>query len=53
MELMSESFSSDPPGEVEVLAHGCDPSGVERAEIDVLKESDHIGLGGFLEAVEG
>ena len=53
MELMSESFTSDPPGEVEILAHGSDPTSVKSTEIDVLEETNDVGLSGFLEAVEG
>ena len=50
---MAEGLATDSPGQVEVLGIDGHSLGVKRAEIDVLEEPDHIGLGGLLQSVEG
>lgn len=53
MERLSRSFSSDSSGQLHVLGHDGDSLGVDGAEVGVLEESDHVGLGGFLEGKDG
>ena len=44
------SLSTDSPGELDVCGHDGDPLGVDGAEVSVLKETDEVGLAGFLES---
>ena len=46
---MSNAFSSDAAGELDVFGHDGDPLGVNGAEVGVLEEPDHVGLSRFLE----
>ena len=42
-------LASDPPGQLNVLGHDGDPLGMDGTEVGVLKESNQVGLAGFLE----
>jgi len=44
------SVTSDSSGELHVLWHDGNSSGVDGAEVGVLEEADHVGFGGFLES---
>jgi len=47
------TFSTDSPGELDVLGHNGDSLGVDGAQVGVLKESDQVGLAGLLEGADG
>ena len=49
----SGSLSTDSAGELHVLGHDGDTSGVDGAEVGVFEKSDHVGLGGLLEGEDG
>ena len=49
----SVSVSSDSSGELHVLWHDGDSSGVDGAEVGVLEETDHVGLSSLLEGKDG
>ncbi len=49
---MAEELSSNPPGEVKILAEDGDSSGVKSAEVDVLEESNEVGLSCLLKGKE-
>merc|ERR1719218_71333 len=49
----SGSVSSDSSGELHVLGHNGDSSGVDGTEVGVLEETDHVSLGGLLESENG
>merc|ERR1719263_1891937 len=49
----SGSVSSDSLGELHVLWHDGDSSGVDGTEVGVLEETNHVGLGSFLEGKDG
>lgn len=44
------SLATDSPGKLDVLGHDGDPLGVDGAQVGVLKESNQVGLTGFLES---
>ena len=44
----SSSFSSDTPGQLDVLWHDCHPLCVDGTQVGVFKESHQIGLRSFL-----
>ena len=46
---MSNAFSTDAAGELNVFGHDGDPLGVNGAKVGVLEESDHVSLSRFLE----
>jgi len=43
------SLSPDPSSQLDVLRHDCDPFRVDCAQVSVFKESDQVGLTGFLQ----
>ena len=43
------SFSSDPPGELDVLGHDGDTLGVDGAQVGVLEQADQVALASFLQ----
>ena len=47
--LSSSSFSSDPPGKLDVLGHDGDPLCVDGTEVGVLEEPHQVGLTGLLQ----
>jgi len=49
----SGSLSADSTGELHVLGHDGHTLGVDGAQVGVLEEADHVGLGGFLEGKHG
>ena len=49
----SGSVSSDSLGELHVLGHDGDSSGVDGTEVGVLEKTNHVGLRGFLESKDG
>ena len=49
----SLAFASDASGELDVLGHDGDALGVDRAQIGVFEQADHVGLGCFLEGEHG
>merc|ERR1712127_69074 len=49
----SGSVTSDSLGELHVLGHDGDSSGVDGTEVGVLEKTNHVGLGGFLEGKNG
>jgi len=51
--MRSGSLTTDSSGELHVLGHDGDSLGVDGAEVGVFEETDHVGLGGFLEGEDG
>merc|ERR1719218_555998 len=49
----SGSVSSDSSGELHVLGHDGDSSGVDGTEVGVLEETNHVSLRGLLESENG
>ena len=49
----SGALATDAAGELHVLGHDGDALGVDGAEVGVLEEADHVGLGGLLEGEHG
>ena len=49
----SVSLTSDSSGELHVLGHDGDSSGVDGAQVGVLEEANHVGLGGLLKGKDG
>merc|ERR1712089_79722 len=47
------SFTTDPPGQLDVLGHDGDTLGVDGAEVSVLKQTNQISLAGLLEGHDG
>jgi len=45
----SGAFTTDAAGELDVLWHDGDTSGVDGAKVGVFEETNEVGLGGFLE----
>ena len=43
------TLSTDSPGQLDVLGHDGDTLGVDGAQVGVLKETDKVGLRGFLQ----
>ncbi len=43
-------LATDSPGQLDVLGHDGDPLGMDGAQVGVLKESNKVGLTGFLES---
>jgi len=43
------TFTPNPPRELDVLGHDSDTLGVDGAEVGILKETNKVGLGSFLE----
>jgi len=43
------TFTTDAAGELDILGHDGDTLGVDSAQVGILKETDQIGFGGFLE----
>merc|ERR1712025_897442 len=52
-ETDSGALTTDSAGELHVLGHDGHTLGVDGAEVGVLEETDHVGLGGFLEGKDG
>ena len=46
-------FSSDPPGELDVLWHDGYPLSMDGAQVGILEEPDEVGLGCLLESHDG
>ena len=44
------SFSTDPPGQLDVPGHDGDPLGVDGAQVGVLKQSNKVSLAGLLKS---
>ena len=51
--IRSGSVSSDSLGELHVLGHDGDSSGVDGTEVGVLEEANEVGLGCLLEGKDG
>ena len=49
----SGALTADSAGELHVLGHDGDTLGVDSAQVGVLEEADHVGLGGLLESEAG
>ena len=49
----SGALTTDSAGELHVLGHDGNSLGVDGAEVGVLEETDHVGLGGLLEGKDG
>ena len=49
----SGALTTDSAGELHVLGHDGDSLGVDGAEVGVLEETDHVGLGSLLEGKDG
>jgi len=49
----SLALASDTSGELDVLGHDGDTLCVDRAQVGVFKQADHVGLGCFLEREHG
>ena len=47
------SFSTDPPGQLDVPGHDGDPLGVDGAQVGVLKQSNKVSLAGLLKSHDG
>ena len=47
------TFATDTAGQLDVLGHDGDTLGVDGAQVGVLKETDEVGLAGFLEGHDG
>ena len=47
------AVASDPPCQVHVLLQDGDALGMDGAEVGVLEDTDDVGLGGFLESLDG
>ena len=47
------SLPADAAGQLDVLGHDRDPLGVDGAEVGVLEETNHVGLGCLLEGKDG
>ena len=46
--MSSSSLTADSAGELEVLGHDGDTSGVDGGEVGVFEETDEVSLGGLL-----
>ena len=44
------TFSSDSPGQLDVLGHDGHPLGVDGAQVGVLEQTDEVGLAGLLQS---
>ena len=44
------TFSTDPPGKLDVLGHDGDPLGVDGAQVCVLEETHQVRLAGLLKS---
>ena len=51
--VVEVTVASDPPCQVHVLLLDGDALGMDGAEVGVLEDTDDVGLGGFLESLEG
>jgi len=51
--MRSGAFATDSAGELHVLGHDGHTLGVDGAQVGVLEEADHVGLGGLLEGEHG
>ena len=49
----SGALTADSASELHVLGHDGNSLGVDGAEVGVLEETDHVGLGSFLESKDG
>ena len=47
------TFSTDSPGQLDVLWHDGDSLGVDGAQVGVFEESDQVSFAGFLESHDG
>ncbi len=47
------TFTTDAAGQLDVLGHDGDTLGVDGTQVGVFKETDEVGLGGFLEGHDG
>ena len=43
------AFSTDTPGQLDILGHDGDTLGVDGAQVGVFKQTDEVGLTGFLQ----
>ncbi|KAL9329731.1 hypothetical protein ACSQ67_004734 [Phaseolus vulgaris] len=46
-------FASDSSGELNILGHNCDPFSMNGTEVSIFKESNQVGLSGFLKSRNG
>ena len=46
---VSGSFSTDSPGQLDVLGHDGDPSGMDGTEVVILKQSHKVCFGSLLD----
>ena len=51
--VVEVAVASDPPCQVHVFLLDGDALGMDGAEVGVLEDTDDVGLGGFLESLEG
>ena len=49
----SESLSSDSSGELDILGHNGDSSGVDGAQVGILEQSNQVSLSSLLEGQDG
>jgi hypothetical protein len=47
------AFATNTAGELDILGHDSDTLGVNRAQVGILKETNQVSLGGFLEGKDG
>ena len=47
------ALTADTTSELDILGHDGDTLGVDGAQVGVFKETDEVGLGGFLESKDG
>jgi hypothetical protein len=47
------ALSADAAGKLNILRHDCDTLGVDSTQVGILKETNEVGLGGFLEGQNG
>ena len=46
-------LAADTASQLDILGHDCDTLGVDGAQVGVLKQTDKVGFGGFLESHNG
>ena len=47
------TFTTDTTGQLDVLWHDCHTLGVNGTQVGIFKESNQVGLGGFLKGQDG
>lgn len=47
------AFATDATSELDILRHDSDPLGMDGAQIGILEQADHVGLGSFLQSHDG